>query len=689
MTSRPMNVYRPRLRPILTGLMLLTACPSPGQDTATTSGSDGESTSAPTSNTESTAGTEATVGTASTIGTESAAGTESTSTTADPLRCNHPADCPIDVPECRSADCVAGQCVYQDAPMGTPLDDPAPGDCKAAVCDGAGQIAVLDDPADLDDGVACTVDACEGGVPSHAAETKPCYDGPPGTQDVGVCIAGTQTCDIDLGDFGPCEGAVLPADEDCDAMHVDEDCDGVAEESGAACVCGDKFVSNEETCDDGNAVDSDACTNGCVVQAVEGRPAVGDVLVCTRLSGGRVKCWGAGWVLGLGDLANRGDQPGEMGANLPAVDLGVGVNATSAIAGEAHACALLEGGGVKCWGGNNGGQLGSGSTQTRGDQPGEMGDALPPVDLGPGAVAVGLGAGRYHTCAALADGTVKCWGEGKEGQLGLGDTQSRGDQPGEMGANLPVVALGQGLTAVGVVCGPYHTCALLEGGLLKCWGANASGNLGLGDTQKRGDQPGEMGDMLPLVQLGAGVKVVRLALGDSHGCALLDDGRVKCWGDNFVGQLGLGDTQSRGDQPGEMGDALPAVDLGAGQKAVDVAAGQQFSCALLESGAVKCWGVNYTGSLGLGDAVVRGDQPGEMGDALPAVDLGAGRTAVEIDANVYSSATACARLDDASLKCWGANHSGKLGLGDINHRGDQPGEMGDALPTVKLFSDVW
>ncbi|HRI08414.1 MAG TPA: hypothetical protein PKW35_11375, partial [Nannocystaceae bacterium] len=141
-----MNVYRPRLRPILTGLMLLTACPSPGQDTATTSGSDGESTSAPTSNTESTAGTEATVGTASTIGTESAAGTESTSTTADPLRCNHPADCPIDVPECRSADCVAGQCVYQDAPMGTPLDDPAPGDCKAAVCDGAGQIAVLDDP---------------------------------------------------------------------------------------------------------------------------------------------------------------------------------------------------------------------------------------------------------------------------------------------------------------------------------------------------------------------------------------------------------------------------------------------------------------------------------------------------------------------------------------------------------------
>ena len=573
--------------------------------------------------------------------------------------------------------------------MGAPLVDPAPGDCKAAVCDGAGQIALLDDPADLDDGVACTVDACEGGVASHIAEIKPCYDGPPSTQDVGLCVAGTQTCDVDLGDFGPCEGAVLPADEDCDAMHVDEDCDGVAEESGAACVCGDKFVSNDETCDDGNASDADACTNGCVAQAVEGRPAVGDSLVCTRLSGGRVKCWGAGGFLGLGDVANRGDQPGEMGANLPAVDLGVGVNATDVVAGEGHACARLEGGGVKCWGANFFGQLGSGNVQTRGDQPGEMGDALLPVDLGPGAVAVAVSVGRNSTCAALADGTLKCWGGNIYGQLGLGDTQSRGDQPGQMGANLPVVALGQGATAVGVVCGGSHTCALLEGGLTKCWGLNGTGQLGLGDTQRRGDQPGEMGDMLPFVQLGAGVKVVRLALGDAHSCAVLDDGRVKCWGANNLGQLGLGDTNSRGDQPGEMGDALPAVDLGAGQKAVDVAAGQGFSCTLLESGAVKCWGGNYGGSLGLGDTGVRGDQPGEMGDALPAVDLGAGRTALAIDANVLSVATACARLDDASLKCWGTNHNGKLGLGDINHRGDQPGEMGDALPTVKLFSDVW
>lgn len=78
-----------------------------------------------------------------------------------------------------------------------------------------------------------------------------------------------------------------------------------------------------------------------------------------------------------------------------------------------------------------------------------------------------------------------------------------------------------------------------------------------------------------------------------------------------------------------------------------------------------------------------------MGDNLPIVDLGTGRTAVALDANVYSVATACARLDNTALKCWGAGLNGKLGLGDTQSRGDGPGEMGDALPTVKLFSAVW
>ena len=114
------------------------------------------------------------------------------------------------------------------------------------------------------------------------------------------------------------------------------------------------------------------------------------------------------------------------------------------------------------------------------------------------------------------------------------------------------------------------------------------------------------------------------------------------------------------------------------------------SCALLDDGALKCWGSNYDDQLGLGDTVSRGDRPGEMGDSLPPVDLGPGRQARAVFLGTAASAGdehACAVLDDGSVKCWG--EGGALGLGDTRARGSGPGEMGDALPTVKLFSDSW
>src|SRR5262249_38128690 len=153
-------------------------------------------------------------------------------------------------------------------------------------------------------------------------------------------------------------------------------------------------------------------------------------------------------------------------------------------------------------------------------------------------------------------------------------------------------------------------------------------------------------------------RVIKFGHGGLDTCALLADGRVKCWGWNDFGQLGLGDTQMRGDNPGEMGDNLPAVDLGAGKKAVALTGGDSHHCALLSDGSVKCWGRNLEGELGLGDTNNRGDNPGEMGDNLPAVDLGAGKTAVAIDAGGYCS---CALLNDGSVKCWGGNFSGQLG----------------------------
>ncbi len=264
-------------------------------------------------------------------------------------------------------------------------------------------------------------------------------------------------------------------------------------------------------------------------------------------------------------------------------------------------------------------------------------------------------AGDNHTCAILDDGTVKCWGGNSRGQLGLGDTANRGDGAGEMGDNLPAVNLGTGRTATAITAGDTHTCALLDNGTVKCWGDNGYGQLGHGDTANRGDDAGEMGDNLPAVNLGTGRTATAITAGSSHTCALLDNGTVKCWGDNGDGQLGLGDTADRGDGAGEMGDNLPAVDLGTGRTATAITAGDDHTCALLDNGTVKCWGDNAYGQLGLGDTADRGDDAGEMGDNLPAVDLGTGRTATAITAGDVHT---CALLDNATVKCWGYNGHG-------------------------------
>ncbi|KAJ1480913.1 hypothetical protein T484DRAFT_2770569 [Baffinella frigidus] len=128
-----------------------------------------------------------------------------------------------------------------------------------------------------------------------------------------------------------------------------------------------------------------------------------------------------------------------------------------------------------------------------------------------------------------------------------------------------------------------------------------------------------MGTNLASVDLGAGRTAVAVSAGSRHTCALLDDATVKCWGNNDAGQLGLGDNANRGDDANEMGANLPSVDLGAGRTAVAVSAGGKHTCALLNDTTVKCWGLNDNGQLGLGDTSDRGDDANEMGEHLPAV----------------------------------------------------------------------
>lgn len=408
-------------------------------------------------------------------------------------------------------------------------------------------------------------------------------------------------------------------DEECDDGNAanEDDCTAYC----ALATCGDGFVQSGEACDDGNATEDDFCSSACTPANLQ--LTAGGNFACALHPNHELKCWGRNLfgALGLGDQENRGDEPSEMGDDLPGVDLGSARSAQALALGDAHSCTLLHDGSVKCWGYNGFGQLGLGNIASRGNEPGEMGDALPTVDLGSGRSARALAAGSHHTCALLDDDSVKCWGHNTSGQLGLGDEETRGDVSGEMGDALPAVDLGSGRSARAIAAGGSHTCAWLDDASIKCWGGGLSGTFGLGDTNVRGDEPGEMGDSLPAMDLGISSAPQAVATGAWHTCALLGDGSTKCWGVGTSGQLGLGDAQSRGSVPGQMGDNLPAVALGSGRSVQALALGGYRTCALLDDHTVKCWGNNSSGQLGLEDLVWRGDEPGEMGDDLPTLDL--------------------------------------------------------------------
>ncbi len=402
---------------------------------------------------------------------------------------------------------------------------------------------------------------------------------------------------------------------------------------------------------------------------------------CALWNDGKLKCWG--WNeegrLGVGDGDSRGDRAGTMGAQLPEVRLGGSVRRVRA--GGDHACAVLEGGAVKCWGGNFYGSIGQPDDDDRGLTIDSMGDRLPPVDLGTRAAAKDLGLGRFSSCALLEQGTVKCWGDSLNGELGYGDDASRGGaeggQPGlPLGDALPPVDIGfSGVSRIRMGTSPVyqHSCAINQDGQLKCWGGNRLGQLGLGDTNNRGDDLNEMGGQLPLVPVGE--RVLSFGLGDESTCVVVDTGQIRCWGFNARGQLGLGDTAARGNAPGN----LPIVNTGASAKAIDVAM-YQHTCAVFEDRTIKCWGRNDLGQLGLGDVAHRGDGAGEMGTALPNVDFGNDAPLQVVTGQSHT----CVRFASQKVKCWGDNTHGQLGYGDTQPRGAAPGTMGAALPYVDL-----
>lgn len=165
------------------------------------------------------------------------------------------------------------------------------------------------------------------------------------------------------------------------------------------------------------------------------------------------------------------------------------------------------------------------------------------------------------TCAILGGGTLKCWGEDNKTNILWPFTPKGtlwyGFMPGEMGDNLPAFDLG-GALPIDIVVGNNVACVQLEDLSVKCWGINSSGTLGRGHDMP---WPGEPLALVPTLDFGAGEVVKQLSFGNRSGCAVLENGYMKCWGDNGAGRLGYGDTNDRGDEPGEMGDDLPYVEV--------------------------------------------------------------------------------------------------------------------------------
>ncbi len=400
-----------------------------------------------------------------------------------------------------------------------------------------------------------------------------------------------------------------------------------------------------------------------------GSPAAGQIDTGGRhtcaLFDGNVRCWGSGNAGQLGLGNTRTIGDNEIPGAVGPVDVGAGRTATAISAGGAHTCAVLDNGNVSCWGFGAEGRLGYANTNTIGDD--EVPASAGAVDLGAGRTAAAISAGSAHTCAVLDNGNVSCWGLGANGRLGYANTNTIGDD--EAPASAGAVDLGAGRTATAITAGEGHTCALLDNGRVLCWGFPAEGRLGYGNENTIGDNetPASAG----AVDLGAGRTATAISAGSDHTCAVLDNGDVRCWGFGFNGQLGYGNTSNIGDNetPGSAGP----VDIGAGRTATAISAGAGHTCARLDTADVRCWGAGGLGQLGYANTRTIGDNetPGEFGP----VDIGAGRTATAISAGEFFT---CAQLDDANVRCWGVNGRGQLGYGNTDTIGDNetPGSVG-------------
>jgi alpha-tubulin suppressor-like RCC1 family protein len=233
------------------------------------------------------------------------------------------------------------------------------------------------------------------------------------------------------------------------------------------------------------------------------------------------------------------------------VSLFSGLNAKSVATSAEAACVIRTDSTVTCVGINTHGQLGAETSTT------PINDINSRVQLKTGLIADSLSKGVYHFCVKYTNGQMSCWGYNNAGQLGQGDTADRGSSAGSMGNNLALIALGTGLAVKQLFSGQYHNCVILDDHSVKCFGDNGNGQLGIENTVYMGSASNQMGDNLPSVNLGSNGYAVSLSLGNFHSCALLNTSLVKCWGYGAYGQLGIDSSTDLGSASGSMGDHLP------------------------------------------------------------------------------------------------------------------------------------
>jgi alpha-tubulin suppressor-like RCC1 family protein len=355
-----------------------------------------------------------------------------------------------------------------------------------------------------------------------------------------------------------------------------------------------------------------------------------------QASGGSAKGWGYNF---FGQIGNGTPNTGPPCLCLPTPTAVAGLSSATQLSGSYyHSLGLLADGTVRSWGNNAYGQLGNGGTA----------DSAAPVAVGGLSGVIAVAAGVHHSLALLANGTVMAWGRNGEGQLGLG-TSSGPETCGGFACRktpAPVPGLAD---VVAVAAGGNYSLALLANGTLVAWGSDTNGQLGDGTGLSGGCKCVDHPAPVPGVS-GA----MAISAGSLEASALLADGTVKNWGNNFNGGLGNGTTTTTGCQ------CLGPVTVSGLSGVRAVAAGQLFGTALLANGSVMAWGRNNYGQLGSGSA------GGGSCECVPSAAAVSGLSGVREIATGANHGLAL--LGDGSVRSWGGNGEGQIGDGTTTQR---------------------